>query len=93
MKGKPMNTNRWAKLRSLLQRKMQRIATKDVTDTLALAMENADRMKHCLIIYETIEGESCAYGFMSNEEADLKTANYMCDIFKSYVLQNFAHED
>lgn len=68
---------------------MEKIASKDVTDTLASAMERADRMKHVLIIYETKEGEKATYGFVMNDEVDLKTANYMADVFKSYILTGF----
>jgi hypothetical protein len=72
---------------------LQKLASKDVTDTLAMAMEHADRMKNILIIYETVDGDEHGAGFMQNDELDLKSANYMCDIFKSYVLQNFRTDD
>jgi S-adenosylmethionine synthetase len=69
--------------------KMQKIASKDVTETLARAMEHADRMKHVLIIYETKEGEETSFGFFQNDELDVKTANYMNDVFKAWVLDGF----
>lgn len=65
------------------------LATRDVTQTIAEAMENADRMKHVLIIYSTVDGERAAYGLHNDERLTLKEMNYMVDIAKSWCLQNF----
>jgi hypothetical protein len=67
---------------------MKRIASKTVTDTLALAMEGADQMKNVVVLYETIEAEDKekpAFGMYVNEDVTLETFNYMLDNAKHWI--------
>jgi len=72
---------------------MNKIAAKDVTDALAQAMENADRMKNVLIIWETSDDEKETYGFITNEELTVRDSNFMVDTFKSWLFDCLKRTD
>jgi hypothetical protein len=67
----------------------QRIASKSVTDSIAKAMENADKMKKCVIIYEVTEeieaAENITYGVIVPEDQTLEAINYLLDVGKRWV--------
>jgi hypothetical protein len=63
----------------------EHIARKDVTDTLAHAMESADKMRHVIVIYETIESEDSAGGVISSDEVTLSKMNYLLDMGKKWI--------
>lgn len=65
--------------------KIERIASKDVTDTLARAMENADRMKSVVVIYETQDGAESPGGVMCNDNATIAQMNYLLDLAKKWI--------
>ena len=61
------------------------IASKDVTDTLVKALENADRMKNVVIVYETQDTCENAGGILTNKEVTMATMNYLLDLAKSWI--------
>ena len=64
----------------------KRIASKTVTDTLARAMENADRFKNVIIIAETHPGDECSQLLFLDAECTLAATNYLVDILKQYLV-------
>lgn len=60
----------------------------DVTETIASAMEHADKMEHVLIIYQNKEDAEISYGFFQNDAMQVQTANYLCDVFKSWIINS-----
>jgi len=59
----------------------------DVTDTIAKAMENADRMKTVIIIYETYEdNKKSSGGILTQENATLSQMNWLIDMAKWWLL-------
>jgi hypothetical protein len=63
----------------------EHIACQDVTDTLAHAMESADKMRHVIVIYETIESEDSSGGVISNDDVTLSKMNYLLDMGKKWI--------
>jgi hypothetical protein len=51
-----------------------------------LAMEEAGRIKHVVIIYETIEGEKATHGVISDNDISLEGMNFLLDVGKRWVL-------
>lgn len=72
---------------------MDKIAAKDVTETIAYAMEHADKMEHVLIIYANKTTEQVSFGFFQDEELKVETANYLCDVFKSWMFNSLGHRE
>lgn len=62
---------------------IKRIKGGSVTDALIQAAEQAEEMKHVLILYEEADGEHA--GFIVDDTFDKKTANFLVDKFKSYL--------
>lgn len=60
----------------------------DVTETIAAAMEHADQMEHVLIIYQNKEDTEISHGFFQNDSMQVQTANYLCDVFKSWIINS-----
>lgn len=65
---------------------IKRVAPKTVTDTLAEAMEQADRFKHVLIIAETVEGDELSQMLFANEEITLAQLHYLASIVQQWAL-------
>lgn len=67
--------------------KLQRIASKDVTDSIARAMEKADDMKSVIIIYELrddYEGRA-THGVIIPDDLTMAGANYLMDVGKRWI--------
>jgi hypothetical protein len=62
---------------------IKRIKGGSVTDALISATEQAEEMKHVLILYEEADGEHA--GFIVDDTFDKKTANYLVDKFKAFL--------
>ena len=59
----------------------------DVTDTIAKAMENADKMKTVIIIYETYEdNKTSTGGVLTQEGASLSQMNWLIDMAKWWLM-------
>jgi hypothetical protein len=59
----------------------------DVTDTIAKAMENADKMKTVIIIYETYEdNKTSTGGVLTQESASLSQMNWLIDMAKWWLM-------
>lgn len=65
--------------------KIQHIAAKNVTECLAHAMENADKMKHVMVIYETHDDDPNPGGWHSTEGMTIATMNYLLDLGKKWI--------
>lgn len=48
-------------------------------------MENADKMKNVIVLYETFEEAPSPGGVMMNDDATLATMNYLLDLAKSWI--------
>jgi hypothetical protein len=64
---------------------MKHIADKSITETLVRALENADRMKHVIVIFETIDSDPCSGFIFSDGETTLAQMNYMLDCGKQWI--------
>jgi hypothetical protein len=65
---------------------MEKIATKDVTEAIARAMENVDKMKRVVIIYETTDDITTSTGgVIVNDEATLSQINWLLDMGKQWL--------
>jgi hypothetical protein len=64
---------------------MEKLAEKTVTETLARAMERADRMSHVIVIYETLEGEEVTGGILVDDAFTLAGMNYLFDLGKKWI--------
>lgn len=60
--------------------KRSRLATRDVTDTIAHAMEHADEMKTVVILYETKEGVEHPGGMIIQEDITVSKVSWMLDV-------------
>lgn len=60
-------------------------ARKDVVEAIAEAMETADRMRHVIILYETIESDESSGGIISDDEITLSKTNYLLDMGKKWI--------
>jgi hypothetical protein len=59
----------------------------DVTDTIAKAMENADKMKTVIIIYETYEdNKTSTGGVLTQDSASLSQMNWLIDMAKWWLM-------
>lgn len=59
----------------------------DVTDTIAKAMENADKMRTVIIIYETYEdNKTSTGGVLTQEGASLSQMNWLIDMAKWWLM-------
>jgi hypothetical protein len=59
----------------------------DVTDTIAKAMENADKMKTVIIIYETYEDiKTSTGGVLTQDSASLSQMNWLIDMAKWWLM-------
>ena len=65
---------------------LKRIKGGSVTDALIAATEQADEMKHVLILYEGADGETC--GFIVDDTFEKQTANFLVDKFKASLFGN-----
>jgi hypothetical protein len=63
--------------------RLKRIKSGNVTDALIAATEQADEMKHVMILYEGVDGETC--GFIVDDTFEKQTANYLVDKFKAFL--------
>lgn len=64
---------------------IKRLKGGSVTEALISAAEQAEDMKHVLILYEGSDGETC--GFIVDETFEKQTANFLVDKFKAYLFQ------
>jgi len=64
---------------------MERMATKDVTEALARAMEYADRMRNVVILYDSHDGDPNPGGMISNDEMTIAELNYLFDLGKKWI--------
>jgi hypothetical protein len=64
-----------------------RINKSSVTEALALAMENAGRMKTVIVIYETLDSEENNGGMILQEDVTLSQMNWLLDLAKKWVLE------
>jgi hypothetical protein len=65
---------------------MERLAEKTITEALAKAMEQADRMKHVVVICETIESDNSSHVIIATEQTSIAQINFMADIVKEWCL-------
>jgi hypothetical protein len=63
---------------------LKRIKSSSVTDALISATEQAETMKHVIILYEETDGEHA--GFIVDDTFDRATCNFLVDKFKSYLI-------
>jgi len=62
----------------------------DVTDTIAKAMELAEKMKTVVIIYETYEdNEETSGGVLTQDGATLSQMNWLLDVAKAWLWSGF----
>jgi hypothetical protein len=66
---------------------MERFDCETVTDTIARAMENAEKMKSVVILYESVEGEKSAGGIITQGNMTLATLNYLLDLGKRWIFE------
>ena len=66
--------------------KTAQVAKKTVTDALAKAMKQADRLRHVVVIGETIEGDLSSHVLIATRETTIAQMNFMADIVKEYCL-------
>lgn len=65
----------------------QKICESSVTEAIAKAMENADRMKQVVIIYETNDDQDTSHGVICQGNITREKTNYLLDIAKEWVLR------
>jgi hypothetical protein len=63
------------------------LASKSVTDTIATAMENADKMKTVLIIYESKDGEDVPGGILVQDDVSFSSLNWLVDQAKRWIIE------
>ena len=66
---------------------MELLATRSITETIAKAMEQADRIKNIVIIYETNDDEKTSHGICVPGAMTLAQINFLCDVGKEYVFE------
>jgi len=64
---------------------MKRINKSSVTDSLLEALENAENMEHVIILYQNKKDQESPMGFITTEDTEVATANYLVDSFKSWL--------
>jgi hypothetical protein len=62
---------------------IKRIKSGSVTDALISATEQAEDMRHVIILYEEADGKHA--GFIVDDTFDRATANFLVDKFKNYL--------
>jgi hypothetical protein len=67
--------------------RIERIAPRNVTEAIATAMEEADRIKTIVIIYETVDEDSSEGGIITPEGITSPTLNWLLDQAKKWVLE------
>ena len=67
---------------------MKRIAVGTATETLIQALENAEQMRHVLILYDTKEGADHDHGMFIDREMDAGCMNYMLDVAKHWIFSD-----
>jgi hypothetical protein len=72
--------------RKLKAVKFARISKSTVTEAIMSAMEEAGRIKHVVIIYETVEGEKATHGVVTDDDLTLADANFMLDVGKKWMV-------
>lgn len=65
---------------------ISKIATRNLTEAIAKAMEQADRIKRVIIIYETKDDEPTSHGVIMPGDMTLAEANYLLDMAKRWAL-------
>jgi hypothetical protein len=66
----------------------------DVTDTIAKAMENAEKMKQVIIIYETYEdNKGSSGGILTQDNATLSQMNWLIDTAKYWLWSDISMND
>jgi hypothetical protein len=75
------------KLFSKKKPQITRIASKSVTDTIARAMEEADRIKVIVIVYETLDGDDSPGGLLLQDDVEFSTINWLLDQAKKWVIE------
>jgi hypothetical protein len=59
---------------------------KSVTDTLMSAMENAERMKHVIVLYETQhDNKRASGGIYTQDDMTLAQINWLLDMGKHWL--------
>jgi hypothetical protein len=64
---------------------MKRIAVGNASETLITALENAENMRHVLILYDTKDGVDHDHGMFIDKEMDAGCMNYMLDVAKFWI--------
>lgn len=64
---------------------MEKTVTHSITETIAIAMEQADRIKNIVIIYETKDEEKTSHGIIAPSDSTLAQLNFLCDIGKDWI--------
>lgn len=64
-----------------------RIQKSDVTEALMSALEEADRFKTVVILYETKEEDNSPGGFIYNGNVTVAEINFLIDRFKSWLME------
>jgi len=67
--------------------KIDRLASIDVTDTIARAMEHADEMKTVVILYETKDGVGYPGGVIMQKDSTSSQVNWMLDLAKKSIVE------
>jgi hypothetical protein len=49
------------------------------------ALEHAENMEHVIILYQNKKEVDTPMGFITTDETEIATANYMIDSFKSWI--------
>jgi len=61
-------------------------STQSVTDVLIKALENADRMKTVIVIYETKDDEKNSHGVIVQNNSTAAGTNWLLDIAKNWLM-------
>lgn len=72
---------------------MKRIVSNSVTEALMKVMEDAEEIDEVVILYrykELLPNDNAHYAIQHNEECTLKDANWLVDMFKSWLHQRFS---
>jgi phenylpyruvate tautomerase PptA (4-oxalocrotonate tautomerase family) len=73
-------------LRKKREWKADRLASKSVTDVLAKAMENADKMRTVVVIYDTPEDAEYPGGIFVQEDTTLSSILWMLEQAKKWIV-------
>jgi hypothetical protein len=67
---------------------LRKIATKDVTEAIAKAMEHADDIQNIVILYETHEDNKITTGeVIVNDECTMSKMNFLLDLGKWWIFK------